>query len=170
MKNEMKTILLLCLMGIGIMVTHDTLAQTPVIKGLVVDAKSGESLPGVTVVLKGANQGSITDASGIYSIKASPGQVLVFSFVGYNAQEVTVGESLVLNVRLELTNIFLEEAVIIGEFGIKRTARAVGAATQTVKGVEIAESGREILLMRCKAVFQGFKSPIQEEPRGLPVQ
>jgi TonB-linked SusC/RagA family outer membrane protein len=126
------------------MFTHDSLAQAPVtIKGQVVDAKTNETMPGVTVVLKGANQGSITDGTGTYTIKAAPGQVLVFSFVGYKPQEVTVGSSSEINVKLELTNIFLEETVIVGEFGIKRTARAVGAATQTVKGSDIAESGRE---------------------------
>jgi len=139
----MKTILLLCLIGIGVMFTHDSLAQAPVIKGQVVDAKTNETMPGVTVVLKGANQGSITDGTGRYSIKAEQGQVLLFSFVGYKSQEITIGSSSEINVKLELTNIYLEEAVIIGEFGIKRTARSVGAATQTVKGTEIAESGRE---------------------------
>ncbi len=139
----MKTILLLCLMGIGVIFTHDSYAQSPVIKGVVIDAKSNETMPGVTVVLRGANQGSITDATGMYSIKADPGQVLVFSFVGYKTQEVTVGSASIVNVKLELTSIFLEETVITAEFGIKRTARAVGAATQTIKGAEIAESGRE---------------------------
>jgi len=139
----MKTILFLCLMGIGVMFTQASYAQALAVKGQVVDAKTNETMPGVTVVLKGANQGTITDGVGNFNIKAAPGQVLVFSFVGYKPQEITVGKSSVINVKLELTSIFLEEAVIVGEFGIKRTARAVGAATQTLKGLDIAESGRE---------------------------
>ena len=142
MKNEMKTILLLCLMVIGVMFTHDSYAQAPV-KGQVTDAKTNETMPGVTVVLKGTTQGTITDMAGNFSIKAAPGKVLVFSFVGYTPQEITIGTSNVINVQLVMSSIQLEEAVITGEFGIKRTARAVGAATQTLKGIEIAESGRE---------------------------
>ncbi len=138
----MKTILLLCLMVIGVMITHDSFAQTPV-KGQVVDAKTNETMPGVTVVIKGTTQGTITDVSGNYSIKAATGRVLVFSFVGYKPQEVTIGTSNVIDVKLVMESIQLEEAVIIGEFGIKRTARAVGAATQSLKGMEIVESGRE---------------------------
>ena len=142
MKNEMKTILLLCLMVIGVMFTHDSYAQAPV-KGQVVDAKTNETMPGVTVVLKGTTQGTITDMSGNYTIKAAPGKVLVFSFVGYLPQEITIGSSNVINVKLNMATIQLEEAVITGEFGIKRAARSVGAATQSLKGMEIIESGRE---------------------------
>ena len=138
----MKTILLLCLMVIGVMFTHDSYAQAPV-KGQVVDAKTNETMPGVTVVLKGTSQGTITDVSGNFVIKAAPGKVLVFSFVGYDPQEITIRNSNVINVKLEISSIQLEEAVITAEFGIKRTARAVGAATQTLKGMEIIESGRE---------------------------
>jgi TonB-linked SusC/RagA family outer membrane protein len=142
MKNEMKTILLLCLMVIGVMFTHDSYAQAPV-KGQVVDAKTNETMPGVTVVLKGTTQGTITDMAGNYTIKAAPGKVLVFSFVGYIPQEITIGTPNVINVKLNMATIQLEEAVITGEFGIKRAARSVGAATQSLKGMEIIESGRE---------------------------
>ena len=139
----MKTILFLCLMGIGILFPQVSIAQAPVIKGQVVDAKTNEPLPGVAIVVKGTTQGVFSDASGMYSVAAKPGQVLIFSFIGFKVQEVTVGTSNKLNVKLEPTIIMLDETVIVGEFGIKRAARAVGAATQTVKGADIAESGRE---------------------------
>jgi TonB-linked SusC/RagA family outer membrane protein len=129
-------------MVIGVTIAHDSYAQAPV-KGQVTDAKTNETMPGVTVVLKGTTQGTITDVSGNYIIKASPGKVLVFSFVGYIPQEITVGTSNVVNVQMVMSSIQLEETVITGEFGIKRTARAVGAATQSLKGMEIVESGRE---------------------------
>ena len=139
----MKTILLLCLMGIGIMITQISTAQTLAIKGQVVDAKTNESLPSVTVLIKGTTQAVMTDDSGMYSIKAAPGNVLVFSFIGYKPQEKVVGTSNEINVHLESAILELQEYVIVAEFGIKRPARAVGAATQTVKGTDIAESGRE---------------------------
>src|SRR5664279_857951 len=132
----MKTILLLCLMGIGIMITQVSNAQTPFIKGQVVDAKTNESLPSVTVLVKGTTQAVMTDDLGMYSIKAVEGQVLVFSFIGYKPQEKVVSTSTNINVQLESAVLELQEYVIVAEFGIKRPARAVGAATQTVKGTD----------------------------------
>ncbi|HAQ19772.1 MAG TPA: SusC/RagA family TonB-linked outer membrane protein, partial [Prolixibacteraceae bacterium] len=133
----------MCLIGLGFMLTQTASAQTLTVKGQVVDAKSNEAIIGATVSIKGTTKASIADASGEYAIQANIGQVLVFTSIGYYLQEVTVGTSTVINVRLEPSDVMLESTVIVGEFGIKRPARAVGAATQTVKGSDIAESGRE---------------------------
>ncbi len=102
-----------------------------------------EPLPGVTVVVKGTVTGTITDGDGNYQISTGPRQTLVFSSVGYRSFERVVGNSTTINVQLEFTDVMLEEAVVTAEFGVKRAARAVGGATQTVRGAEIAESGRE---------------------------
>ncbi|MCX6237267.1 MAG: TonB-dependent receptor plug domain-containing protein [Bacteroidia bacterium] len=158
----MKTILLLCLMGIGIMSAKVSTAQTPVIKGQVVDARTNESMPGVAVFIKGTTQAVLTDDSGMYSIKAAQGQVLAFSFLGYKAQEKVVGTSTEINVKLEFTDVMLRENVIIGEYGIKRPERSVGAATQTVKGSDISESGRENFVN----ALQGRVSGIQISSSG----
>ena len=139
----MKAILLMCLIGLGVMLTQTSIAQTLTVKGQVVDAKSNEAIIGATVSIKGTTKASIADASGEFAIQANVGQVLVFTSIGYNPEEVTVGTSTVINVRLEPSDVMLGATNIIGEFGIKRPARAVGAATQTVKGSDIAESGRE---------------------------
>ena len=125
------------------MLTQTSAAQTLTMKGRVFDASSNETLPGTTVSIKGTGKGTLTDVSGRYSIQATSGQTLVFTSVGYKPQEIVVGASAQINVRLEAANIMLDEAVIVGEFGIKRSARAVGASTQTIKGADIAESGRE---------------------------
>ncbi len=137
----MKTILLLCLMGIGIMFPHVSTAQTPVIKGQVVDAKTNESLPGVTVVIKGTNQGAATDGSGMYSIKAAAGQVLVFTFVGYRPNEVTVGKSAQLNIRME-TDFQSVKEVVVTALGIKEDKKNLGVTVTEVKGNEILRSQR----------------------------
>jgi len=139
----MKAILLMCLIGLGVMLAQTSIAQTLTVKGQVVDAKSNEAIIGATVSIKGTTKASIADASGEFAIQANVGQVLVFTSIGYNPEEVTVGTSTVINVRLEPSDVMLGATNIIGEFGIKRPARAVGAATQTVKGSDIAESGRE---------------------------
>ncbi|MEI6142557.1 MAG: carboxypeptidase-like regulatory domain-containing protein, partial [Mariniphaga sp.] len=139
----MKKILLLLLTGIGIVTSQFLFAQTATITGRVSDASTNESLPGVVVIVKGTTTGAVTDAAGSYSIKATTKQTLVFSSMGFKPQEIAVGTSTVINVKLEVANIVLEEALVTAEFGIKRPTRSIGASTQTVKGADIAESGRE---------------------------
>jgi TonB-linked SusC/RagA family outer membrane protein len=68
---------------------------------------------------------------------------LQFSFMGYKSEEELVGNRSVINVTLVEETKELKEAVVIGEFGVKRVERSVGAAVQNVKGSDIAESGRE---------------------------
>lgn len=64
-------------------------AQAPV-KGIVKDA-TGETLVGVSVSIKGTTTGTQTDVNGAFSLNANPGDVLVFTYIGYLKQEVTVG-------------------------------------------------------------------------------
>ena len=86
-----------------------TEAQT--VSGTVSDNQG--PLPGATVVVKGTATGTTADFDGNYSISASAGDVLVFSYVGYTPQEIAVGNQSTLNVVLELGNM-LEEVVITG--------------------------------------------------------
>jgi len=139
----MKRILLLVLTGIGIISSQFLWAQTATITGRVLDTSTSEYLPGVVVLIKGTTTGVVTDGAGSYSIKATPKQILLFSSVGYKPQEIAVGSSTTINVKLEVSTIVLEEALVTAEFGIKRPARSIGASTQTVKGADIADSGRE---------------------------
>ncbi len=132
--------MLLLLFGIGI--SQTLWAQELTIKGQVTDAKTKETLPGVTLIIKGTVKGTITDGSGNYTINANTGQTLVFSMVGFTTLEAAVGTSATINVQLQASNILLDD-IVVTEFGIKRAARSMGASTQTVKGAEIVESGRE---------------------------
>ena len=131
----------MCLLGIGILFPYVSTAQTPVIKGQVVDAKTSEPLPGVTIAIKGTNQGVITDGSGMYSIKAAPNQVLSFSFVGYQVNEVTIGKTNQINIRLE-TNFQTLNEVVVTALGIKEEKKNLGVAVTEVKGNEILRSQR----------------------------
>ncbi|MES2805860.1 MAG: carboxypeptidase-like regulatory domain-containing protein, partial [Bacteroidota bacterium] len=65
-----------------------TFAQERSVSGVVSD-NAGLPIPGVSVLVKGTNSGTQTDFDGKYSIKASPSQVLVFSYIGMKTQEVT---------------------------------------------------------------------------------
>ena len=117
-------------------------AQSRVIKGKVVDT-SNQPIIGAAVKVVGTSSGTITDANGFYTLSAAPKSELLFSFMGYKSVQENVGERVVVNVTMTEDAKMLQETVVIGEFGVKRIERSVGAAVQNIKGSDIAESGRE---------------------------
>ncbi|WP_138480248.1 SusC/RagA family TonB-linked outer membrane protein [Dyadobacter bucti] len=106
------------------------------ITGKVTDSK-GEAIPGTTVLLKGKEVGTSTDAEGNFSIEV-PGNeaVLIFSSIGFNTKEVTVGSQSVVNVVLETSAAVLEE-VVVTALGIQRDKKALTYATQQISGQEL---------------------------------
>ena len=94
-----------------------------------VTGENGESLPGVTVVIKGTTQGTITGADGQYSLSnVPPNATLVFSFVGMKSQEIPVGGKNSIDVKLVEETIGIEEVVAIG-YGTQRKADLISAVT-----------------------------------------
>ena len=103
--------------------------QNRTVTGKVTDS-SGQSLPGVTVVVKGTTRGTISDFDGNYTIDDVPSDgTLVFSFVGMRTQEVLVGAQLSINVILEEAAIGIEEVVAVG-YGTQKRVNLTGAVTQ----------------------------------------
>lgn len=103
-------------------------AQERTVTGKVTDAESGESLPGVTVIIQGTQQGAITMPDGTYSLQAAADDVLVFSFLGYVTEEIPVGNQSVINVTLEDQVMGLDEVVVIG-YGQVKKEDATGSVT-----------------------------------------
>lgn len=103
-----------------------TFAQEKTVIGKVSDASG--PLPGVTVLIKGTKTGSQTDFDGNYSIKANTGNVLVFSFVGMESTERTIGASNVINVTMQESAEALEEIVVVG-YGTQKRGEVTGAIT-----------------------------------------
>lgn len=103
-------------------------AQVKTVTGKVTDADNGEPLPGVTIVVKGTTNGTITNFDGDYSIDVEEGETLSFSFIGYTAQEVVVDASNVLNLQLAQSVESLEEVVVIG-YGQVKKEDATGSVT-----------------------------------------
>ncbi len=98
------------------------------ITGRVSDSTGGV-LPGVTVVVKGTTNGTITDANGNYSFTNLPANAtLVFSFVGMKSQEIAVGNKTSLNVTLESETVGIEDVVVVG-YGTQKKVTVVGAIT-----------------------------------------
>ncbi|UII19982.1 SusC/RagA family TonB-linked outer membrane protein [Fulvivirga ligni] len=96
----------------------------------VVKDENGEQLPGVSVQIKGTNKGTITDIDGSYSIQVPDNEsTLVFSFVGMETIEMTVGDQNIINVTLKMDVQSLNEVVVVG-YGIQRKSSVVGAIDQ----------------------------------------
>ena len=104
-------------------------AQQRQVSGTVLDATLGDPLPGVTVLIKGTTRGITTDLDGRYTLNLQPtDEVLVFSFVGFTTQEVTIGNQSVINIRLEEDITSLQEAVVIG-YGTQDRKEITAAVT-----------------------------------------
>jgi TonB-linked SusC/RagA family outer membrane protein len=101
------------------------------VSGTVTDSE-GVPLPGATVIVEGTSNGVSTDFDGVYSITASEGDVLSFSYVGFATQNVTVGTSATINVSLAADNAL--EEVVVTALGITREAKSLGYAQQKVEG------------------------------------
>ncbi len=84
------------------------------VTGKVTEAGSGESLPGVNILIKGTTSGAVTDLDGNFTLSASETDVLVISSVGYVAQEIAVGSRTVINVSLAEDIQSLDEIVVTG--------------------------------------------------------
>ena len=108
------------------------------ISGVVSD-NEGLPLPGATIVVEGTSTGVTTDFDGNFSITAEEGDTLNISYVGYQSQSIVVGDQDTLNISLELGN-ELEE-VVVTSLGIKREAKALGYAVQSVSTEDITDSG-----------------------------
>ena len=101
------------------------------IKGKVND-EQGSPLPGVTIVLKDTNTGTLTDMNGIFSMKAKVGQTLTFSFIGYKTQEFVVKNQSEIVIRLVSSVQGIDEVVVVG-YGTQ-SRRTVTSAITKVDG------------------------------------
>ena len=109
--------------------------------GKVLD-ENNKPLVGVSIKVKGTDRGVVTNSSGSFSVRASKGETIEITHVGYEPKKVVVGESTSLDIILKTQSAQLEEVMITAEFGMKRLAKSVGSSAQTVSPSDITESGR----------------------------
>ena len=130
----MKTKFIQILTLLLIMLFQVALAQQTV-SGTITDA-DGLPLPGATVVVKGTSTATTADFDGNYSIGAAIGDVLVVSYVGYDAIEVTVNST---SVNVSLTSSTALEEVVVTALGVTRDKKSLGYAVQTVSGESVGD-------------------------------
>ncbi len=102
-----------------------------------VTGSDGAPIPGAAIRIKGTSQGTITDATGMFSINAPKGSVLQITFIGYTPQEVTVGDQNVINITLAVAQEQLEQVIVIG-YGTAQKRDLTGSIV-SVKGSEVAD-------------------------------
>ena len=107
------------------------------ITGTVLEQSSGEPLIGVSVLVKGSKQGTMTDLNGAFSIRAKVGETLKVSYIGYTAQEVKVSGAQ-LKIRLEENSKELKDLVVIGYGSVKR--KDVTGSISSISAADIMKS------------------------------
>ncbi len=100
------------------------------ISGKVTDASTGQTLPGVSILVKSTTIGTTTGLNGRYSLQAKIGSKLVFSYIGYQTQTIVVGQQKIIDVVMKPTATGLNEVVVVG-YGVQKKSDVTGA-TQTL--------------------------------------
>ncbi len=114
----------------------------PTVSGTITSEEDGLPLIGVTVLVKGTTNGTITDLDGKYSIEAEEGDVLVFSYISYKTQEVTVSGSTAIDLVMKTDVAQLDQVVVIG-YGTSKRSHLTGAISKvTSKDLDELPSAR----------------------------
>ena len=115
----------LLLVLVGMLMSVQVFAQSITVNGVVKD-KTGESIIGANVLVKGTTNGTITDFDGNFTLQANKGDILVISFIGYQSQELPASAQ--MNVVLSDDTQILEDVVVIG-YGTVKKSDATGSVT-----------------------------------------
>lgn len=151
-------VLLLC----GILLCSHVFAQAQTVRGVVKDTNN-EPIIGASVTLKGTTNGTLTDVDGKYTISAGTNSVLIFSFVGYTSQEVTVTSS-VIDVALQEDALQLDE-VVVTALGIRKESKALGYSVSTISAGDLTKAAAPTLGSALYGKASGVR--IQTAPGGI---
>lgn len=130
------------------------------ITGIVVD-NTNSPIPGVNIVIKGTVTGAITNLNGEFIISAKEGDKLIFSFIGFENQEVLVGKEDKINIQMVPGNEVLDEVIVVG-YGTQDRS-AITAAISSAKGEELQKMTTSDLITS----LQGRVSGVQVSQSGI---
>lgn len=125
------------ILSLFVLCTTVVFAQQKPIKGTVVDA-TGEPLIGVNVSVKGTAIGIITDIDGKYTLEVPTNATLVFSYIGYRTQELSVGNQTTINITMQEDTQNIDEVVVVG-YGVQKKETVTGSVS-TLKGDDLVKS------------------------------
>ncbi len=171
------------LMLLASTISFVTIAQESQISGKISDDK-GDGLPGASIILKGTNRGTTTDASGSFKIAAPSNATLLISSIGFLGQEINIGGKSVINLSLATDTKALDEVVVVG-YGSQKKSQLTGAISQVsakqiqempitnigqamqgrVAGVDVSQSGSRPgavpkVLIRGRRSFNAGNDPL----------
>jgi TonB-linked SusC/RagA family outer membrane protein len=128
----------LLVLGFLVCFISTALSQQQTVQGTVTD-NYGDTLPGVNIIIKGTNTGTVSDMNGVYSLNIDDPKrtVLIFRFIGFADKEVSVDGRLVINVKMEEESIGLDEVVAIG-YGTVRKRDLTGSVA-SVSGSDLQD-------------------------------
>jgi TonB-dependent starch-binding outer membrane protein SusC len=142
-------------------------AQDRTISGKVTDGQDGSPLPGVNVIVEGTTKGTTTDVDGNYTMTLAEGEnSLVFTFVGYKAATVSVGDQTTINVAMEGDVTSLEEVVVVG-YGTQEQ-RDLTSAITTLKTEEINRTPAGQAMQSLQGRVAGVQIVSRGEPGEAP--
>ncbi|MDR2126498.1 MAG: TonB-dependent receptor [Prevotellaceae bacterium] len=136
--------------------------QQTIVSGTVLDETTGELLIGVVVNEKGTQNFTTTDINGLYSINISPSATLVFSYLGYETQELAAS-STSLNVRLKMSAMALDEVIVVGYGTVEK-----GNLTQSVSTVSNKEIDQRPIVSAAQAIQGKAAGVMVMQPNGTP--
>lgn len=123
------------------------------VSGVITD-KNGEPLIGATVMVKGTNEGAITDLDGRFTVNASQGQKIQVTYVGFNPETISVGSSDDMKIEMNETDNTLNEVVVIGYGTVKK--KDLTGAVASVKGDELASKNTTTLSTALQGSISGL--------------
>ncbi|WP_297337110.1 SusC/RagA family TonB-linked outer membrane protein [Algoriphagus sp.] len=153
MKNSYKFTLLFLMS----LLTSVSLFAQQTISGKVTAEEDGQPLPGVSIVVQGTSTGTVTDIDGNYSINVPNSEsILVFSFIGFESQEILVGNTTTINVVLATEESQLDE-VIVTAFGISQEKKSLGYSAQSIDAEAITKSRQPNLVNSLQGQVAGVQ-------------
>jgi TonB-linked SusC/RagA family outer membrane protein len=143
--------------------SYNLIAQNEkTITGSITASKDGMTLPSVNVVVKGTSRSTNADLNGKYSIKANSGEILVFTYIGYTTQQITVGNQDKINVVLKEDVNKLDEVVVIG-YGTQKKSDLSGSVS-----VVNMESAKKVVTYDTAKMLQGQVAGVTVQSSGEP--
>lgn len=146
---------------IAMLICFVSLAQEKTITGVVSDNLG--PLPGANVTVKTTTRGTQTDFDGKYTIKASKGETLVFSFVGYSSKSITIGKNNIINVKLESAQTLQE--VVVMSYDDKKESDYNGYLSKPLQG---KTTGVQVSATNANIKIRGYSPITKDEQKHYP--
>ncbi|MFN4146175.1 MAG: TonB-dependent receptor [Runella sp.] len=142
------------------------LHHDPTLRGRITDER-GTALPGVNITIKGSTRGTVSGSDGRFSIEVAKGQTLVFSFIGFAPQEITVGDAAEINVQMLPSSNQLAEVAVVGtRSNVARTKTETPAPVDVINLKTLTQTGQTDLTQMVNFTAPSFNSARQTIANG----